>query len=503
MNKGVHLHYLHLTFVSLRPPADFTCFSDLTKLILEEVRVTDEDLQCFLSNCNNLVHLRIAYCNTLESFRTHHLNQLKHLHVESCPSLKVIESNRDITELCYRGSILPLVLSGSSELTSICIKSTGDESVLDSVFDKLPDNLSGLEALSLHGPEFERACFPRKFLKFTSLHHLILELALYGHPESPFDVLDIACLLEAAPLMEKFDLHVTLKAMKIVSRIKKLEPGEWHAGLPPYYAGGYRVALEFIDHIDRWVKYAIKSKAEDLILSFPTTRFRPSTVPYDFPFEIVNMKNSMHLRYLHLTFVSLRPPADVTCFSNLTKLILENVRVTDEDLQCFLSKCNSLIYLRIAYCNKLESLRTHHLNELKHLHIESCPLLKVTERACFLRKLPKFISLSHLILELAIYGHSENPFDVLDIGCLLEAAPLMEKFDLHKDQLELALHILHNAVALKAMKIVPRVEKKLEPREWHSCSPCNSADGYSVASEFICREDHNNVVEVSECVEAS
>ncbi|GJN01491.1 hypothetical protein PR202_ga18762 [Eleusine coracana subsp. coracana] len=48
-----------------------------------------------------------------------------------------------------------------------------------------------------------------------------------------------------------------------------------------------------------------------------------------------------------------------------------------------------------------------------------------------------------------------------------------------KDQLELALNILRNAVALKAMKIVPRVEK-LEPREWYSGSPLHSADGYRV-----------------------
>lgn len=54
-----------------------------------------------------------------------------------------------------------------------------------------------------------RACFPANCPKFISLRHLILELALYGDPESHFDVLNIACLLEAAPLIEKFDLHVS------------------------------------------------------------------------------------------------------------------------------------------------------------------------------------------------------------------------------------------------------------------------------------------------------
>uniref|UniRef100_A0A0A8ZPZ8 Uncharacterized protein n=1 Tax=Arundo donax TaxID=35708 RepID=A0A0A8ZPZ8_ARUDO len=71
-----------------------------------------------------------------------------------------------------------------------------------------------------------------------------------------------------------------------------------------------------------------------------------------------------------------------------------------------------------------------------------------------------------------------------------------------KDQLELTLHILRNAAVLKAMKIVSRA-KALEPGEWHVGSPQRSADGYRAALEFVRKEDHTNVVDILDYMEAS
>lgn len=68
-----------------------------------------------------------------------------------------------------------------------------------------------------------------------------------------------------------------------------------------------------------------------------------------------------------------------------------------------------------------------------------------------------------------------------------------------KDQLELSLHILRNSAMIRAMKVDPKPLFAL---------PCISMlsplegfqylDGYEVAIEYLCREDHNNVVDVSE-----
>uniref|UniRef100_A0ACD5YUJ9 Uncharacterized protein n=1 Tax=Avena sativa TaxID=4498 RepID=A0ACD5YUJ9_AVESA len=117
------------------------------------------------------------------------------------------------------------------------------------------------------------------------------------------------------------------------------------------------------------------------------------------------------------------------------------------------------------------------------------------ERADVVSRLRSFLSLRHLVLDLTITDLPRRTIDILDLGYLLEAAPFVEKLELHmvmdclhkrycqedgelrslpicphshlslvtitgfigeKDQLELALHILHNAMVLKALKIYPR-----------------------------------------------
>lgn len=63
----------------------------------------------------------------------------------------------------------------------------------------------------------------------------------------------------------------------------------------------------------------------------------------------------------------------------------------------------------------------------------------------------------------------------------------------HKDQVELAVHILHCSVVLEKMEITPRIE----------IAQCDSLyertaykDGHRVATEFVCKADHRNVVDV-------
>lgn len=65
----------------------------------------------------------------------------------------------------------------------------------------------------------------------------------------------------------------------------------------------------------------------------------------------------------------------------------------------------------------------------------------------------------------------------------------------HKDQVELALHILRSSIILEKMEISPRVEigdccgseKLLYEREQY-------VDGHRVATEFVCKADQRNVV---------
>uniref|UniRef100_A0A0E0Q491 F-box domain-containing protein n=1 Tax=Oryza rufipogon TaxID=4529 RepID=A0A0E0Q491_ORYRU len=161
-----------------------------------------------ISNCNALEFLGIVDCGKLTRLSTSHLwNQLKHLHVESCHLLKEIELNLGLTKLGYKGTLIPLSPPGPLLLTNVCMKLQHARSSLGYIFTNLPSTLLHLETLSLQCSELERAILPENHIKFMYLKHLRLQLR---HPvtEKKIDLLDFACLLEAAPLLQKFELHM-------------------------------------------------------------------------------------------------------------------------------------------------------------------------------------------------------------------------------------------------------------------------------------------------------
>uniref|UniRef100_I1PQC8 FBD domain-containing protein n=1 Tax=Oryza glaberrima TaxID=4538 RepID=I1PQC8_ORYGL len=171
------------------------------------------------------------------------------------------------------------------------------------------------------------------------------------------------------------------------------------------------------------------------------------------------------------------------------------------------------------------------LTNLETLTLKS----KQVERIDMLSRLPRLISLRHLTLGLTISDLPQRKIDLLDFASLLKAAPFMEKLELHmkmvyvhqrycqddgelrslprcphshlswvqitgffgeKDQLELALHILRNATFLKAMVIETSLNTESESVNCYA--ERLSPDGYSVALEFLGKEDHNNAVHVLE-----
>ncbi|RLN43067.1 hypothetical protein C2845_PM01G28620 [Panicum miliaceum] len=146
-----------------------------------------------------------------------------------------------------------------------------------------------------------------------------------------------------------------------------------------------------------------------------------------------------------------------------------------------------------------------------------------------------FTHLRHLRLELVLYGNEKRETDVLDYAYLLEVAPFMEKLELlmwlccqgrpyckengelrsrpqhhhthlmsvrisgffgHKDQVELSLHILRSSFMLEKMVINPRVEIAGCTESDKQCYERKQyVDGHRVATEFVCKADHRNVVD--------
>uniref|UniRef100_J3M2M0 F-box domain-containing protein n=1 Tax=Oryza brachyantha TaxID=4533 RepID=J3M2M0_ORYBR len=155
------------------------------------------------------------------------------------------------------------------------------------------------------------------------------------------------------------------------------------------------------DHIDRWVNFAIASKTKEFVIDLSgwdkSIFFSKLSAgnhrivrepPYNLPSQLFSPSYGSSLRCLELTTVSLQIPADFKGFLNLKSLSLVDVSITDEEVQCMLSKCNLLEFLDISFCKTVTSIRMlHPLDQLKHLVIDICPKLQEIELNCSLTTL--------------------------------------------------------------------------------------------------------------------
>ncbi|KAF8722411.1 hypothetical protein HU200_022526 [Digitaria exilis] len=340
------------------------------------------------------------------------------------------------------------------------------------------------------------------------------------------------------------------------------------------------------DHIDGWVNFAIASRTKEFVINLSgrpkSTYFRELSCgnkriareePYNLPSQLFSPNNGSYLQCLELRTVSLQLPSDFKGFLNLKSLSLVDVRITDEDVQSMLSKCELLEFFEIAYCRMVTRIRMlDSLDRLKHLVVDICPKLREIELNCspttlkltnisivllayqsslsyivtgFPSSSPrvetltllsyerektmvpvgpfKFTYLQNLRLELVISDYDIRKTDVLDYAYLLKIAPFMETLELamwmmgphrpyckddgelriglphkhaylksvrisgffgHKDQVELALHILRSSIALEKMEITPKLEIS------------NNLALHEIATEFVCKADCHNIVNV-------
>ncbi|CAL4974644.1 unnamed protein product [Urochloa decumbens] len=143
-----------------------------------------------------------------------------------------------------------------------------------------------------------------------------------------------------------------------------------------------RLAVKFGLHkahanaIDRWVSFAIASKAKVVALDF-SPYLGPYENNYSFPYYLFHKQNSSHLQVLRLYCVTLDSSHDFCGFSNLTTLALEHVLIL-QDLQFLLLKCPSLDWLSIRLCPGLHDLHVDEpLEQLKFLRVQGCAINRI------------------------------------------------------------------------------------------------------------------------------
>ncbi|KAL6638230.1 hypothetical protein ACP70R_025802 [Stipagrostis hirtigluma subsp. patula] len=136
--------------------------------------------------------------------------------------------------------------------------------------------------------------------------------------------------------------------------------------------------------VDRWVRSALASATtRHLVLDLaPHGSYNPERLWYDFPCSLLaaGTPAAAALEHLCLRQVVLvgHQPAPAPAPANLATLVLDKVRVTNEDLERFLSACPKLQSLELKRCPDLVYVKVspasprRELKQLRFLAVEHC-----------------------------------------------------------------------------------------------------------------------------------
>ncbi|RCV30758.1 hypothetical protein SETIT_6G120900v2 [Setaria italica] len=202
------LQHIQLSFVSLKPPSQFSGFPNLRKLHIQVLYASKKDLEHVLSHCCKLEWLHIDRCDlNAELTVDTPLSHLLYLYVEHCKLTKIKFHAVNLAAFKYEGDFIPVDLSHSSKLQNAYIKLS--EAVLQHALLSLLKGLPYVQNLTLRifWQHLEKQWFLDNPLKFSCLRHLQLFMSIYS--EHVDKVLYSVSFLRATPFIENLEVHFT------------------------------------------------------------------------------------------------------------------------------------------------------------------------------------------------------------------------------------------------------------------------------------------------------
>ncbi|EAY99604.1 hypothetical protein OsI_21582 [Oryza sativa Indica Group] len=210
--SGDSIQYLHLSNCSFHPTVTLGGLRSLTRLYLCCVRITENELSCFLSHSLALEQLEIRYCDRIVCLKVPCLLQrLISLKVFGCDNLKLIENEApNVSIFAFQGDKTQLKLGETLQMKSLCMVRSG---YVYHARAELPSIKPNLESLAIKSFK-ETAFAPKLCSKFLCLRHL--SIALIGFFPA-YDYLSLASYIHAAPSLETFYLNVMQRYVQNVS----------------------------------------------------------------------------------------------------------------------------------------------------------------------------------------------------------------------------------------------------------------------------------------------
>lgn len=201
--RGDSLRCLYLTNCSFHPMALLGCLRSLTKLELFMVRIPGDELCCLLSSSSALEWLSLTYCSKVNCLKIPcHLQRLRHVKVEDCSKLRVIENKApNLSSFQFKGGLKVQVKLGKAlQVKSLYMSST--------VF-----GCNTRAELASSIPSREMVNSPMVSSKLTDLKSMIICLGEMSFCLS-FDCQSIVSILGASLTLETFISHVSDELMQ-------------------------------------------------------------------------------------------------------------------------------------------------------------------------------------------------------------------------------------------------------------------------------------------------
>uniref|UniRef100_A0A452YL40 F-box domain-containing protein n=1 Tax=Aegilops tauschii subsp. strangulata TaxID=200361 RepID=A0A452YL40_AEGTS len=201
VTPGIEELTLGLYKSAFRPMAELGPLRSLTTLHLCSVRITGDEVGCFLSNSPALEQLKLYDCKEIIFLKIPcMLQRLRCLSVFSCWMLQLIECKApNLSNIYASGENIKLSLSEALCMKDLCMCFPN---VIGYALAELPSIMPTLETLEI-GSEDEVVNTPMLPTKFIHLKHLNIQIT-----ESD-DYFHLASFLDASPSLETLFLDVS------------------------------------------------------------------------------------------------------------------------------------------------------------------------------------------------------------------------------------------------------------------------------------------------------
>nr|USI00634.1 F-box domain-containing protein [Oryza sativa Japonica Group] len=128
-------------------------------------------------------------------------------------------------------------------------------------------------------------------------------------------------------------------------------------------------------YLERWLQIAVTPRIEELSLSMSKGKSY-----YDFPCSLLSDGSGSSIRLLDLYRCTFRPTAEIGCFQSLTRLHLEYVSITGDELGCVFSTSFALEWLKLRLCRHIKYMKLPCvLQRLTYVEVRGCSRLRVIE----------------------------------------------------------------------------------------------------------------------------